>query len=111
MSLLDEARKRVRRELAERNGHARTAAVPTVPAGNSYHPFTKPEGRTDVNNAARLGARYSEVVRWVGPWDKWLIWDGKRWKVDQALAIELKAKRIAADLWVEIAAALRENKE
>jgi hypothetical protein len=78
-----------------------------APTLNYYHPLTKAEGRTDVNNAARLVARYGEVIRWVGPWDKWLIWDGSRWKVDQALAIDRKAKDVAAGLFAEIAAILR----
>lgn len=90
------------RELVEK-------ALP-VPTLNEYAPLTKAEGRTDTNNASRLAARYEDVVRWVGPWDKWLIWDGQRWKVDQALAIDLKAKDIAAELFAEIAAVLRENK-
>ncbi len=81
-----------------------------VPVPNAYQPLTKVEGRTETNNAIRLRARYGEVARWVGPWDKWLIWDGSRWKVDQALAIESKAKEIAADLFIEIAALLKEDK-
>jgi putative DNA primase/helicase len=68
-------------------------------------------GRTDASNACRIKVRYGEVTRWVGPWDKWLIWDGSRWKLDQALAIDLKAKDIAADLFNEIGAALKGNDE
>jgi len=85
---------------------AQAQPVPTI---DDFAPLTKAEGRTDTANAARLGARYGEVVRWVGPWDKWLIWDGSRWKMDQALAIDLKAKDIAADLWTEIGKALKED--
>jgi putative DNA primase/helicase len=80
-----------------------------VPVLNAYHSLTKIEGRTDTNNAARLAAKHGEGVRWVGPWDKWLIWDGSRWKIDKALAIDLKAKDIAAGLFEEIAKSLRED--
>lgn len=76
-----------------------------------YHPLTKPQGRTDASNAARLAGRFGEVVVWVGPWDKWLIWDGSRWQVDQALAIEKMAKEIAADMWLELGKALKESQE
>jgi putative DNA primase/helicase len=71
-----------------------------VPVGTS---MDQPEGKTDAANAARLVAKFREVIRWVGPWDKWLIWDGKRWKVDQELRIQSFAKETAADLWREIA--------
>jgi len=87
------------------------AQAQPVPALDSFAPITKAEGRTDTANAARLVARYADVTRWVGPWDKWLIWDGCRWKMDQARAIDLKAKDIAADLFVEVAAVLKEDKE
>jgi putative DNA primase/helicase len=82
-----------------------------VPVMDDYAPLTKAEGRTDANNAVRLVARYEDVARWAGPWDKWLLWDGSRWKIDHSLGIDLKAKDIAAGLFAEIAAALKENKE
>jgi putative DNA primase/helicase len=63
-------------------------------------------GRTDTANAARLVAKYGDVSRWVGTWDKWLIWDEKRWMIDKELRIELLAKQIAAGLWSEIGAAV-----
>ncbi len=71
-----------------------------VPTGTS---MDKPEGMTDAANAARLVSKFRDVIRWVGPWDKWLMWDGKRWKVDQELRIQSFAKETAADLWREIA--------
>jgi hypothetical protein len=67
------------------------------------------EGRTDTNNARRLVDKYADAVRWVGCWDKFILWDGARWKIDTALAIDLKAKDIAAGVFDEIAALVREE--
>lgn len=67
-----------------------------VPAFDKLHPITKAEGRTDASNASRLVAACGEDIRWVGPWDQWLLWDGTRWKRDQCLAIERRAKHVAA---------------
>ena len=82
-------------------------AQPLTPAVTAVIPLTKPEGRTDTANAARLVAKYGEDVRWVGPWDKWLLWDGQRWKHDDRLGIDLRAKDVAADLFTEVAALLK----
>jgi hypothetical protein len=78
-----------------------------VPLLSEFHPLTRAEGRTDTNNVARLVARNRETARWVGAWDKWLLWDGTRWKLDQCLAVELRAKEVAAGLWREIVEASR----
>jgi len=61
-------------------------------------------GRTDATNAARLVAMFGDDIRWVGLWDKFLLWDGKRWKIDDHLRIHTLAKQIADNLWKEIAA-------
>lgn len=84
--------------------HALVQQAEPVPSAD-YEPMTKASGRTDTANAARIVGRFGEDIRWVGAWDKWLIWDGQRWRIDQSLQIESRAKEIAADLWKEIGAA------
>ncbi len=69
---------------------------------SSVAPLDMPSGRTDAANARRLVAKHGGEIRWVGHWDKWLIWDGRRWAGDKQLRIELVAKEIAAALWQEI---------
>lgn len=39
-------------------------------------------GLTDLGNAKRLVLRFKDKLRYCHPWHKWLVWDGKRWKVD-----------------------------
>jgi len=73
-----------------------------VPEVAEVEPLSKASGRTDTANAARLVARYGETIRWVGPWDKWLLWDERRWRIDDALQIEMLAKQIARDLWADV---------
>jgi len=62
----------------------------------------KASGRTDAANAARLVAKYHDIFRWVGPWNKFLLWDGKRWRLDDQLRVHTLAKKISAELWWEI---------
>ena len=61
-------------------------------------------GRTDAANAVQLIDRFGREVRWKGAWRKWLIWDGRQWRIDQALKIEDFAKQVGNKLWKEIAA-------
>jgi len=61
---------------------------------------------TDVGNGKRLIARHGENLRYLYLWNKWLIWDGQRWKPDDAGQTEAWHKEtmraLAADA-VEIA--------
>jgi len=38
---------------------------------------------TDVANAEKLVALYGTELRYVVEWGKWLVWDGKRWVLDE----------------------------
>lgn len=37
---------------------------------------------SDVGNGQLLIARHGEQLRYVHPWNAWLVWDGKRWRTD-----------------------------
>jgi hypothetical protein len=72
-----------------------------VPAILGYKALTHIEGRTDTANGLRLPSKYEQEVRWVGSWDKYLIWDGTRWRIDAVRAIDLRAKGVAGDCFRE----------
>jgi len=40
-------------------------------------------GLSDDELALRFSARYSDSLRYVAAWDRWLMWDGKRWAHDE----------------------------
>ena len=69
-----------------------------------HYDLLHPDGRTEAANAKRLVARFGDVMRWCEPWGKWLVWDGKRWKVDDERRFEALAKTVANELWDEAAA-------
>ena len=66
-----------------------TSDMPQMP------PEAKGFSRTDTGNAERLVALHGEDVRYVFPWEKWLLWDGRRWKRDDEGAILQRAKLTA----------------
>jgi putative DNA primase/helicase len=59
--------------------------------------------RTDLGNAGRLVSAYGRDLRFCHPWQKWLVWDGKRWAIDQTGEVERLAKRTAREILHEAA--------
>jgi putative DNA primase/helicase len=59
------------------------------------------ECRTEAAVARRVAGEYAGRIRWCDPWSKWLIWDGRRWKLDDELRLEKAVKKVAAAIMVE----------
>ena len=73
--------------------------------------FWDAEGRTESANAQRLVALHGHDLRWCEPWKRWLVWDGKRWAVDQQRTVDRLARGVASGLWAEVAAAGQKDAE
>lgn len=54
---------------------------------------------TDVGNGKRLIARHGRDIKFCHSWNKWLVWDGKRWKIDDTGGVERRAKETILDLY------------
>ena len=66
-------------------------------SGEVPHPLME-EGtlvRTDAANAERLVRQFGSRLRYVSRWRKWLVWDGRRWKEDDADRAAEFAKKTA----------------
>jgi putative DNA primase/helicase len=59
---------------------------------------------TDLGNGERLAHRHGRDLRYVHPWKKWLVWDGRRWKEDNTAAVARKAKDTVRAIYREAAA-------
>lgn len=62
------------------------------------------EHLTDLGNARRLVARHGQDLRFCHPWGKWLVWTGKRWKIDNTGAVLRLAKETVRSIYAEAAA-------
>jgi putative DNA primase/helicase len=62
------------------------AKIPAGPAGLASF------RNTDVGNGRRLVHLYGRRVRFFHPWQKWLVWDSKRWRFDVTAEVERLAK-------------------
>ncbi len=58
---------------------------------------------TDLGNAERLVRRHGVNLRFCHPWNKWLVWDGKRWRIDNTAAVKRKAKNTVRRILAEAA--------
>jgi putative DNA primase/helicase len=65
--------------------------------------------RTDAANGKRFTKRFGGVIRWCEAWETWLVFDGKRWRIDDLLAAEALFKQVADDLWEEAVAIARDS--
>jgi putative DNA primase/helicase len=57
------------------------------------------DGRTETSNARRLVEKFGNDLRWCDAWEKWLVWDGRRWAIDGERRLDANAKEIASELW------------
>ena len=77
------------------------ASTPTV------HSVGSPEGRTELSNARRFTSIHGENVKYCPGWERWLVWDGTRWLLDEGVLVEALAKDIADRVWDDAAARMR----
>jgi putative DNA primase/helicase len=89
------------------------------PAGSSYA-TPQPEGappaaqpslfnHTDYGNAERMAKDHGEEIRYCHPWKRWLVWDGRRWCLDDSGEVQRRAKLTARMIYAE-AAGLEDEK-
>lgn len=69
-------------------------------SGVDPQPETAP-GLTDLGNARRLVQQHGTEVRFCYNWNKWLAWDGARWRTDDSGEIERRAKSTVRQIYAE----------
>lgn len=58
--------------------------------------------RTEVATGRRLVKKSGDIFRWCDPWEKFVVWDGRRWKIDNTCAAQALGKQIADEIWREV---------
>lgn len=67
-------------------------------------------GRTDNANATRFIDRNHSRVRFIPEWDKWCVWDGRRWKLDfKNVTVTKLARTMVDNLWDDYTAFAKEG--
>ena len=75
-----------------------------------YEPEPDSAMYTDVTNAQWMVREFGENLRYCTPWNKWLVWDGQRFKVDDTLEIERMAKETTRRMRL-LAESIRDSRE
>jgi len=112
------------KELEGRGANVVTVEIPPEPGINGIDDFlgdhgpekalklfaeAKPRSKardfhlTDLGNARRLVARHGDDIWYVPAWNSWAMWDGCRWKKDDMLEVENRAKETVQSLYGEAA--------
>lgn len=83
-------------------GEAEWAPFPDDQPPDDDGPDTEPEAEipsespeADLANARRLAHQFGDRLRYVVAWDRWLVWDGTRWKPDDTGQAVRYAKQVA----------------
>lgn len=58
---------------------------------------------TDLGNAERLVHRHGEDLRYVAPWEKWIVWTGARWQIANKKQVERLAQTTVRSIYKEAA--------
>lgn len=58
---------------------------------------------TDLGNSRRFRAKFGENIRYIHAFDKWLLWKGDRWEIDEAEQVMGMAREIPAIIAEEAA--------
>ncbi len=70
--------------------------------------LTAQEQRTELANARRFIERHGDKLRYCPPWDKWLVWKGTHWKIDDGCEVEGLARDVVEDVWASVQSSMRQ---
>jgi putative DNA primase/helicase len=65
---------------------------------------------TDIGNAERLAHYYADQLKYCHPWNKWVVWDGKKWSEDDTGIINQLAKKTVRKIYDEAKQSEDDNK-
>lgn len=88
-----------RAEAAAASDPPRKRGAVAIKVGESALDLRNASARTDIANAKRLVALHGDNLRWCDPWANWLVWDGRRWAMDNQRRAEAAAKEVSQAIW------------
>lgn len=91
------------RRQSDRNSQSRWQQDADRADGNTNDSTFVPRPLTDLGNAERFVAQHQRHARFVATWEKWLVWDGTRWRQDTTRKVWRHAKQTVRSIYREAA--------
>lgn len=92
-------------ETGTANGHHEANGKAEGPPGLGRSPRVGRESQgfnlTDLGNAERLVHRHGKDLRYCHPWKRWLVWDGRRWNLDNTADARRRARKTVRSIYGE----------
>jgi putative DNA primase/helicase len=79
--------------------HPKTLLPASVSSPGSNGPET--DFHTDLGNAHRFVSRHGKNIRFIPEWNKWIVWNGSRWEIDDDGAAMRLAKETVEAMYSE----------
>jgi putative DNA primase/helicase len=57
---------------------------------------------TDATNAYRLFVKYGKDIRYNAAWERWVVWTGKRWQIDNGCLIHDRGLKMIRGIYAEL---------
>lgn len=84
------------------NGNGHHAIPRTHDSADKIPDLATDRGKTEFANARRIVDAIGDDIRWCEQWQRWFVWDGKRWKRDESLEVERRAMHVLDSLHDEL---------
>jgi putative DNA primase/helicase len=65
---------------------------------------------SDLGNGQRLVARHGRDLRYIYPWKKWFVWDGRRFTLDDTGEVQRRAKETVKSIYDEASGSSEEER-
>lgn len=79
----------------------RAMARPSGPEPRARPKLSTSHHLTDLGNAGRLVAKHGADLHYCYAWKRWLVWDGRRWKIDDTGELQRRAKDTVISIYAE----------
>ena len=57
---------------------------------------------TDTTNAYRLFTEHGKEIRYIAPWKKWVVWNGRQWEIDEGYLIHDRGLKMIRGIYKEL---------